>query len=53
MAEGLLADALDGQDRPAEAFDAYTAENVLQRRLHIGRFGAGRPESGGDYVQRA
>jgi len=51
VAEGLLADALDGQDRTAEAFAAYQAENTLQRRIHIGRFGAGRPESGADYVR--
>jgi len=32
--KGLLGDALDGQDRTAEAFAAHTAENEDERELH-------------------
>ena len=35
---GLLGDVLDGQDRTAEAFDAYTRANALLRRIHQARF---------------
>lgn len=35
---GLYADALDGESRFAEAFDAYTAKNEEFRRLHASRF---------------
>jgi Tfp pilus assembly protein PilF len=52
VAEGLLADALDGQGRIAEAFAAYGAENDRHRRLHAGRFGVGGGESGAEYVRR-
>ncbi len=38
VALGLLADSLDGQDRPAEAFAAYSSENEELRRLHGRRF---------------
>jgi Tfp pilus assembly protein PilF len=52
VAEGLLADALDGQGRTAEAFAAYQLENDRLRRQHAGRFGIGGSESGLDYVNR-
>jgi Tfp pilus assembly protein PilF len=52
VAEGLLADALDGQGRVDEAFAAYTVENDRHRRLHAGRFGVGGSESGAEYVRR-
>lgn len=38
VAFGLLADALDGQKRIAEAFAAYEAANGEQRKLHAKRF---------------
>jgi Flp pilus assembly protein TadD len=38
---GILADALDGQNRTAEAFAAYSAENAELERYHAARF-AGR-----------
>ena len=38
FALGLLGDALDGQDRIAEAFAAYSAENEEFRRLYSPRF---------------
>lgn len=34
VVNGLLADALDGQDKVAEAFAAHTAENEDERQLH-------------------
>ncbi len=34
----LLGDALDGQDRCADAFAAYTAANTERRKLHQSRF---------------
>ena len=52
VAEGLLGDALDGQDRVSEAFDAYSMENDRQRRMHVQRFASGQVESGADYVAR-
>ena len=41
---GFLADALDGQDRIAEAFAAYTEKNEEHRKLHEAGF-AGRRRS--------
>jgi tetratricopeptide (TPR) repeat protein len=38
QAMGLLAEALDGQGRIAEAFDAYTAGNAEFRHAHAPRF---------------
>jgi len=38
----VLGDALDGLNRPAEAFDAYTAENMELLRSNSFRFGGGR-----------
>lgn len=38
MALGLLADALDGMGRYAEAFAAYEAENALTRKIHAAEF---------------
>ncbi len=38
VALGFLADALDGQDRVAEAFEAYAAKNAELHRLHAPRF---------------
>jgi Flp pilus assembly protein TadD len=38
---GILADSLDGQDRTAEAFAAYSAENSELEQYHAARF-AGR-----------
>jgi tetratricopeptide (TPR) repeat protein len=40
-ANGLLGDILDTEDRPAEAFAAYTACNQELHRLYGDRFGAG------------
>jgi tetratricopeptide (TPR) repeat protein len=40
-ANGLLGDILDAEDRPAEAFAAYTACNQDLRRLYGDRFSAG------------
>ncbi|HEX4532956.1 MAG TPA: sulfotransferase [Rhizomicrobium sp.] len=37
---GLLGDALDGQDKPAEAFTAYTSGNDVLRRMNEPRFAA-------------
>jgi tetratricopeptide (TPR) repeat protein len=39
---GLLGDALDGQDRVADAFVAYTSENNELRQFHAARFARGR-----------
>jgi tetratricopeptide (TPR) repeat protein len=39
---GLLGDALDGQKRYAEAFEAYVQENDELRRQHVHRFTDGR-----------
>ncbi len=41
LALGLLADALDAQDRTSEAFAAYQAENAEQLRIHGDRLGRG------------
>jgi len=41
-AQGLLADALDRQGRPAEAFQAYTAINEELYRFHAPTFAVGR-----------
>lgn len=38
VAIGLLGDALDGQDRTAEAFAAFEAANLEMRELHAHRF---------------
>jgi Flp pilus assembly protein TadD len=38
---GILGDALDGQDRTSEAFDAYSNENAELENYHAARF-AGR-----------
>jgi tetratricopeptide (TPR) repeat protein len=44
LAKGLLADALDNQDRPAEAFAAYAQSNALFRAESVARFEApGQP----------
>jgi Tfp pilus assembly protein PilF len=44
MTLGQLGDALDAQDRPAEAFDAYTQSNLLFRKEAASRFEAvGQP----------
>ena len=41
---GLLADALDAQDRPAEAFAAYAESNAVLKRDAAPRFEtAGQP----------
>jgi len=42
VALGLLGDALDGQDRTSEAFEAQRAANAELHALHAPRFGAGR-----------
>lgn len=42
VAMGLLGDALDGQDRTAEAFAAFETANLEMRKLHARRF-QGRP----------
>jgi hypothetical protein len=39
LALGLLGDALDGQDRTAAAFEAYSEKNRILRGLHKVRFG--------------
>jgi hypothetical protein len=44
VALGVLADALDGQDHRAEAFEAWTRENAEFRALHAGQFEG--PEGG-------
>lgn len=38
VAQGLLADALDGQNRAREAFAAYSAEKQILRAQHAPRF---------------
>jgi tetratricopeptide (TPR) repeat protein len=38
LAQGLLADALDGQGRSAEAFAAYVAANQALRRVHAAEY---------------
>ena len=45
-----LGDALDRQDRPAEAFAAYTAGNEAERAISADRFAGG--ESGADLAAR-
>lgn len=41
-ANGLLGDALDAQDRIADAFAAYTSCNDALRRIHADRFASGQ-----------
>jgi tetratricopeptide (TPR) repeat protein len=48
-ATGLLGDVLDAQNRPAEAFEAYTASNVHQQRLYADSFAGG--QSALEYVE--
>jgi Flp pilus assembly protein TadD len=49
VALGILGDALDGQNRFADAFAAYSAENAQLLQLHAARF-AGKPR-GADLAQ--
>lgn len=46
VAMGLLGDALDGQNRTADAFAAFEAANLEMRKLHAARFD-GRPTMSG------
>jgi Flp pilus assembly protein TadD len=39
LALGLLGDALDGQDQPDQAFESYTAKNLILRNIYSARFG--------------
>lgn len=48
----FLGDALDGQDRPAEAFAAYAEGKAEAARQNAGRFAAPGVESSVDYVRR-
>jgi tetratricopeptide (TPR) repeat protein len=48
-ATGLLGDVLDAQNRPAEAFEAYSASNVHQQRLYADSFAGG--QSALEYVE--
>jgi hypothetical protein len=43
VALGILGDALDGQDKTSEAFEAYTQANLAQLKVHA-RY-AGRPRA--------
>ena len=52
VAFGLLADALDGQDRCAQAFAAYAACNAAYARLNASRFAKLGAETHYDFVRR-
>jgi tetratricopeptide (TPR) repeat protein len=49
FANGLLGDAFDAENRPGEAFAAYTACNQDLRRIYARRFGS--PPSALDYAR--
>jgi tetratricopeptide (TPR) repeat protein len=52
VALSLLGDALDLQDRPAEAFKAYAAANRSLEEAHQGAFAAAGAERGSDLARR-
>ncbi len=48
---GLLGDALDAQDRAAEAFDAYAESNQVFRRIYESRFTGPKVQTARDTVR--
>jgi tetratricopeptide (TPR) repeat protein len=52
VAFGLLGDALDGQDRCAQAFAAYAASNAAYARLNAARFAKPGGETHYGFVRR-